>query len=188
MTSRKIALRENIATLPTLLNCFYYFMYHTKSGPHMLTYFKSTKPILSRQTWKIQKCIFQVWRGILLVVNFFAYWKNSFSCKAGKDEERKKSFLLSYDTSIIPKFNAPRKWYEKSKQKGRDGSGNPIGLEKRITWNRFLFQQHCLSSSLHHILSCFAHRHSSLRSNKKTWFAWWTLRRIFFVCQDLVLT
>ena len=72
MTSRKIALRENIATLPTLLNCFYYFMYRTKSGPHMLTYFKSTKPILSRQTWKIQKCIFEVWRGILLVVNFFS--------------------------------------------------------------------------------------------------------------------
>ena len=152
MTSRKIALRENIATLPTLLNCFYYFMYRTKSGPHMLTYFKSTKPILSRQTWKIQKCIFQVWRGILLVVNFFAYWKNSFSCKAGKDEERKKSFLLSYDTSIIPKFNAPRKWYEKSKQKGRDGSGNPIGLEKRITWNRFysnstVCRRPCITSS-----------------------------------------
>ena len=93
MTSRKIALRENIATLSTLLNCFYYFMYRTKSGPHMLTYFKSTKPILSRQTWKIQKCIFQVWWGILLVVNFFCLLKKQLLLQSRKrrgEEERRK--------------------------------------------------------------------------------------------------
>ena len=186
MTSRKIALRENIATLPTLLNCFYYFMYRTKSGPHMLTYFKSTKPILSRQTWKIhtEMHFSSLERNSAGVGEFFGLLKKQLllqSRKKRREEEELSSSFFSYDTSIIPKFNAPRKWYEKSKQKGRDGSGNPIGLEKRITWNRFLFQQHCLSSSLHHILSCFAHRHSSLRSNKKTWFAWWTMRRFFFV-------
>ena len=39
------------------------------------------------------------------------------SRKKRREEEELSSSFFSYDTSIIPKFNAPRKWYEKSKQK-----------------------------------------------------------------------
>ena len=37
MTSREIALRENIATLPTSLTAFIIFMHCTKSGLYFLT-------------------------------------------------------------------------------------------------------------------------------------------------------
>ena len=82
------------------------------------------------------------------------------SRKKRREEEELSSSFFSYDTSIIPKFNAPRKWYEKSKQKRQRRI-----LKSNKPWKKnhlksfFLFQhtvcrRPCITSS------CVVHRHS----------------------------
>ena len=135
MTSREIALRENIATLPTSLTAFTIFMHCTKSGLYFLTT-KYKANFIATDMENTEMHFSSLERNSAGVGEFFGLLKKQLllqSRKKRREEEELSSSFFSYDTSIIPKFNAPRKWYEKSKQKGRDGSGNPIGLEKRIT-------------------------------------------------------
>ena len=162
-------------------------MHFTKSGLYFLTYLQqNTKPILSRQTWKIhtEMHFSSLERNSAGVGEFFGLLKKQLllqSRKKRREEEELSSSFFSYDTSIIPKFNAPRKWYEKSKQKRQRRILKSNRPWKKNHLKSFFF----IPTTLFVVVLASHPRVLSIAivgkpsQQQKTWFAWWTMVGFF---------